>query len=48
MFKQVKHHDMSTRSFATRADLRAAVEVGFEVFRRRLRLKSDNQLRLAA
>ena len=48
VFKQVKHHDMPTRSFATREDLRAAVEAGFEVSRRRLRLKSDNQPRLPA
>jgi putative transposase len=48
VFKQVKHHDMPTRSFTSKADLRAAVEAGFEAFRRRLRPKGDNQLRLAA
>lgn len=48
VFKQVKHHDMPTRSFTTKADLRAAVEAGFEVFRLRLRPKGDKQLRLAA
>ena len=48
VFKQVKHHDMPTRSFATRADLRKAVEDGFETYRRRLQAKGDNELRLAA
>jgi transposase len=48
VFKQVKHHDMPTRSFATKADLRKAVEDGFETYRQRLRAKGDNVLRLAA
>lgn len=48
VFKQVKHHDMPTRSYTTKADLRAAVEAGFGAFRQRLRPKGDNQLRLAA
>ena len=48
VFKQVKHHDMPTRSFTTRADLRKAVEDGFETYRRRLQVKCDNELRLAA
>lgn len=48
VFKQVKHHDMPTRSFTTRADLRAAVEAGFETYRSRLRPKDDNHPRLAA
>lgn len=48
VFKQVKHHDMPIRSFTSKADLRAAVEAGFDSFRRRLRPKGDNQLRLAA
>lgn len=48
VFKQVKHHDMPTRSFTSKADLRVAVEAGFEAFRRRLRPKGDKQLRLAA
>ncbi len=48
VLKQVKHHDMPTRSFTTRADLRKAVEDGFEAYRRRLRAKGDNKLRLAA
>jgi transposase len=44
----VKHHDMPTRSFTSKADLRAAVEAGFDAYRRRLRPKGDNQLRLCA
>jgi putative transposase len=48
VFKQVKHHDMPTRSFTTKADLRKAVEDGFDAYRKRLRLKGDNELRLAA
>jgi transposase len=48
MFKQVKHHDMPTRSFTTKADLRKAVEDGFETCRRRLQANSDKELRLAA
>lgn len=36
VFKQVKHHDIPTRSYATRADLRAAVEDGFLEFHMRL------------
>jgi transposase len=47
-FKQVKHDEMPTRSFTTRADLRKAVEDGFETYRRRLQAKGDNELRLAA
>jgi transposase len=48
VFKQVKHHDMPTRSFTTKADLRKAVEDGFETYRRRLQTKCDNELRRAA
>jgi transposase len=48
VFKQVKHHDMPTRSFTSKAELRKAVEDGFETYRRRLRLKGDKELRLAA
>lgn len=48
VFKQVKHHDMPTRSFTTRADLRKAVEDGFDAYRKRLTGKGDNQPRLAA
>src|SRR5262249_2719090 len=48
VFKPVKHHEMPTRSFATRADLRKAVEDGFEAYRRRLQTKSDKEPRLPA
>jgi transposase len=48
VFKQVKHHEMPTRSFTTRADLRQAVENGFDAYGRRLRTKTDNEPRLAA
>ena len=48
VFKQIKHHEMPTRSFNTRADLRKAVEDGFETYRRRLQTKGDSQPRLAA
>lgn len=36
VFRQVKHHDIPTRSYATRAELRAAVDDGFLAFRTRL------------
>ncbi|MFM8271261.1 MAG: transposase [Gemmata sp.] len=48
VFKQFKHHEMPTRSFTTKAELRKAVEDGFDAYRRRLRAKGDKQLRLAA
>jgi transposase len=48
VFKQVKHHDMPTRSFTTRADLRKAVEDGFDAYRRRLASRCDIEPRLAA
>lgn len=48
VFKQVKHHDIPTRSFATRAELRKAVEDGFDTYRRRLAGKGHNEPRLAA
>lgn len=48
VFKQVKHHEMPTRSFTTRADLRNAVEDGFDTYRRRLREKRNKEPRLAA
>lgn len=47
-FQQVKHHDLPTRGFTTRAERCAAVEAGFESYRRRLQAKCDNELRLAA
>lgn len=48
VFKQVKHHEMPTRSFTTKADLRKAVEDGFETYRQRLRTKGNMGLRLTA
>jgi putative transposase len=48
VFKQVKHHDISTRSYASRPELRQAVEDGFEVYRRRLEAKGDKEHRLTA
>ena len=48
VFKQVKHHDIPTRSFATRADLRKAVEDGFDTYRQRLAGKGNNEPRPAA
>ena len=48
VFEPVKHHEMPTRSFTTKADLRKAVEEGLESYRRRLRAKGDNEPRRAA
>lgn len=48
VFKQVKHHDIPVRSYASKADLRAAVEAGFDAFRQRLVPKTNNEPRLAA
>ena len=48
VFKQVKHHDMPVRSHTSKADLRKAVEDGFDSYRRRLAAKSDKEPRLAA
>ncbi len=48
VFKQVKHHDMPVRSHTSKADLRKAVEDGFDSYRRRLAAKGDKGPRLAA
>ena len=48
VFKQIKHHEMPTRSHTSKAELRQAVEVGFDTYRQRLRQKGDKELRLAA
>jgi transposase len=48
VFKQVKHHETPVRSYTSKAGLRAAVEAGFDSFRRRLAAKCDKELRLAA
>jgi transposase len=48
VFEQVKHHDITTRSYTSRPELRKAVEDGFEAYRRRLAAKGDKEPRLAA
>jgi len=48
VFKQVKHHEMPVRSYTSKAELRKAVEDGFDAYRSRLQPKGDNQPRLAA
>lgn len=48
VFKQVKHHDIPIRSHTSKADLRKAVEAGFDTYRRRLASKGDSEPRLAA
>jgi transposase len=48
VFKQIKHHEMPTRSHTSKAELRQSVEAGFDTYRQRLRQKSDKELRLAA
>ena len=48
VFKQVKHHEMPVRSFTSKAELRKAVEDGFDTYRRRLARKGDKEPRLAA
>ncbi len=48
VFKQVKHHDIPVRSYTSKADLRQAVEDGFDAYRRRLTEKRDKEPRLAA
>jgi transposase len=48
VFKQVKHHEMPTRSHTSKAELRASVEQGFDSYRRKLQTKGEGQPRLAA
>ena len=48
VFKQVKHHEMPQRSHASKAELREAVEQGFNRYRLKLRPKPCHQLRPAA
>jgi len=47
VFKQVKHYDIPVRSYTSKADLRQAVEGGFDAFRRRLTDQRDKEPRLA-
>jgi putative transposase len=48
VFKQVKHHEMPTRSHTSKAELRVSVEQGFDSYRRKIRPKCEGQPRLAA
>jgi len=48
VFKQIKHHEMPVRSYTSKAELRKAVEDGFDTYRRRLQPKGNNHPRLAA
>jgi transposase len=48
VFKRVKHHDIPARSYTSKADLRAAVEDGFNSYRRRLAGRSHKQPRRRA
>lgn len=48
VFKQVKHHEIPQRSHTSKAELREAVEQGFNRYRLKLRPKLCNQLRPAA
>lgn len=48
VFEQVKHHDIPTRSFTSRAELRVAIEAGFDAYRQRLASRCDIEPRLAA
>jgi transposase len=47
-FKQVKHHEITTRSHPSKAELRAAVESGFASYGRKPSTKGEDQPRLAA
>lgn len=48
VFKQIEHHEIPRRSHKSKAELRAAVESGFETYGRKLEPKSVRQLRPAA
>jgi putative transposase len=48
VFRQVKHHDMPTRSFTSREELRVAVQAGFDTCRQRLTSKRDKPPRRRA
>jgi transposase len=48
VFKQVKHHEMPTRSHTSKAELRVSVEQGFDSYRRKLQTKGEGQFRLVA
>ena len=48
VFRQVKHQEIPQRSHTTRVGLREAVEAGFSHYARKLRLRSQRELRPAA
>jgi transposase len=48
VFKQVKHHEIPKRSYASKTELREAVDEGFHSYRRKLRPKPCLQFRPAA
>src|SRR5262249_50509677 len=48
VFKQVKHYDIPVPSYSGKAELRQAVEEGFEAYRRRLTEKHNKEPRLIA
>jgi len=48
VFRQVKYQEIPQRSHTSRAALRAAVDTGFDGYRRRLKSKSERKPRRAA
>ena len=48
VFKQVKHHEIPTRSHTSKEALRGSVEQGFQTYSSKLRPKRNTQLRPAA
>jgi putative transposase len=48
VFRQVKYQEIPQRSHTTRAGLRAAVDTGFDTYRRSLESKSEKKPRRAA
>ena len=48
VFRQVKYQEIPQRSHTSRAALRAAVDTGFDGYRRRLKSKSERKLRRVA
>ena len=48
VLRQIKHHEIPTRSYTAKADLRAAVERGFKGYARKLLRKPRNKIRPAA
>ena len=48
VYRQVKYQDMPQRSYTSRSGLRAAVDAGFDMHRRKLMSKSEKKPRRAA